>query len=81
MEEDPALVFVDEPGEWAEFLNSNTARQLAERQVSERIGAGFAIDSHKDALQLFVNNVISSGSRRAVAPNEYQADGLSTNYR
>jgi hypothetical protein len=58
IEKDPALVFLDEPGEWVQFLNSTAARELAERQVSERIGAKFAIDAHKDTLQQFVDDVI-----------------------
>jgi polysaccharide biosynthesis protein PslH len=61
---DPALVFLDEPGEWVEFLNSTAARDLAERQVSEKTGARFAMDNHKDGLQQFVQAAILSRTAR-----------------
>jgi hypothetical protein len=59
IDEDPALVFLDEPGEWIEFLNSAAPRQLAERRVSEKIGTRFAIEPQREALQKFVNDAIS----------------------
>lgn len=57
--EDPALVFLDEPGEWIEFLNSAAAGRLAERQVSEKTAANFAMDTHRARLQQFVQGAIS----------------------
>jgi glycosyltransferase involved in cell wall biosynthesis len=60
IDDDPALVFLDEPGQWVEFLNSTAARDLAERQVSEKTGARFAVDAQKDVLQQFVKGAISS---------------------
>jgi glycosyltransferase involved in cell wall biosynthesis len=56
---DPALVLLDKPEEWVEFLDSAAARDLAGRQVSEKLAGRFAVDSHKDALQQFVLDVIS----------------------
>ena len=58
--DDPALVFLDEATEWIEFLNSSSARGLAERQVSEKTGALFAVDTHRDWLQQFVRGAIST---------------------
>lgn len=75
---DPALVFVDEPGEWIEFLNSNAARLLAERRVSESTSARFAMEAQRNPLQGFVDDVICSGARRAAASNQDEADGLRT---
>jgi hypothetical protein len=57
---DPGLVFLDEPREWIEFLNSTAARDLVERQVSEKTGERFAVDAQKDRLQQFVKRAISS---------------------
>jgi len=58
--DDPALVFLDQPTEWVEFLNSTAARDLAERQVSEKTGAQFAMHAQKDGLQQFVKSAIVS---------------------
>jgi len=60
--EDPALVFLDEPGAWIEFLNSAAAWQLAERQVSGKTCARLAIGAQKDPFQQFVMNAIASGT-------------------
>jgi Glycosyl transferases group 1 len=79
--EDPALVFLDEPGEWIEFLNSTAARQLAERQVSEKTGAMFAVDAQREALQQFVSDVISPGFVAATALKSGEAGGLCTRFR
>jgi glycosyltransferase involved in cell wall biosynthesis len=56
---DPALVLLDAPGEWVEFLDSAAARDLVGRQVSEKMAGQFSIDSHKDVFQQFVSDVIS----------------------
>lgn len=56
---DPALVFLNEPREWVEFLNSKAARDLAERQVSDKTAARFAMDVQKDKFQQFVKNAIA----------------------
>jgi polysaccharide biosynthesis protein PslH len=68
LSDDPGLVFLDEPGEWVEFLNSTAARDLVERQVTEKTGARFAVDAQKYGLQQFVKGAISSraaqGTRR-----------------
>jgi len=62
IEEDPALVFLDEPQQWAQLLNSADARRLAGLRTSERTRGQFEIGTHKDALHQFVNRVISAGS-------------------
>ncbi len=72
IDDDPALVFLDEPREWVEFLNSRAARDLAERKVSEKTGARFAMDNHKDKLQQFVQGAILSRTAggRAYIPGD-----------
>jgi glycosyltransferase involved in cell wall biosynthesis len=56
---DPALLFLDKPCEWIELLNSQGARDQSKRAVSGEIAKRFAVESHKDALQKFVEDVIS----------------------
>jgi glycosyltransferase involved in cell wall biosynthesis len=63
--DDPALVLLDEPREWVEFLNSTAARDLAERQVSEETAAKFAMEAQKDALQQFVKSAFSCRAGQA----------------
>jgi hypothetical protein len=64
MDEDPALVFLDEPGEWIGFLNSTAAASLAARQVSERTAARFTMDTQRDRLQQFVRRALSCRAAR-----------------
>jgi hypothetical protein len=64
--DDPAIVFLDEPNEWVEFLNSTAARDLAEQQVSGKTGASFAMDAQKDGLQQFVKAAISSRAAQGI---------------
>jgi hypothetical protein len=54
LDDDAALVFLDGAGEWIEFLNSTAAIRLADRQVAEKTAATFAMDTHRDGLQQFV---------------------------
>jgi polysaccharide biosynthesis protein PslH len=56
--DDPALLFLDKPCEWIELLNSPAARDLSERSVSGEVAKRFAVESHKEALQKFVQEVI-----------------------
>lgn len=56
--DDPALLFLDKPREWVDLLNSPGARNLAQRRVSGEVAKKFAVESHKDALQKFVGEVI-----------------------
>jgi glycosyltransferase involved in cell wall biosynthesis len=60
LDDDPALVFLDEPGEWVGFLNSTEARELGGRRVAEKTGARFAVGTQKDGLQQFVRDAISA---------------------
>jgi len=60
VDDDPAIVLLDEPGEWVEFLNSPAARDLAGKQVLRKTTAVFAIDTHKARLQEFVRGALSS---------------------
>ncbi|HEY1757607.1 MAG TPA: glycosyltransferase [Bryobacteraceae bacterium] len=64
---DPALILLDKPEEWVGFLDSIAARDLAGREVSEKIADRFSIDAHKDALQQFVTDVIARAASRGVA--------------
>jgi glycosyltransferase involved in cell wall biosynthesis len=57
--EDPALVFMDEPREWIDFLNSHAARDLAARSVSSAVGREFAVETHTASILAFVEEVIS----------------------
>lgn len=59
LSDDPALLFLDKPGEWVELLNSPAARDHSLRTVSREIAKRFAVESHKDAIQKFVADVIS----------------------
>lgn len=59
---DPAIVLLDDPGEWVDFLNSTNARDLAGSMVSESTASRFALSSHRDVLQQFVKDVICSAS-------------------
>ena len=54
LDEDAALVFLDNAGEWIEFLNSPAAVRLAERQVAEKTSAGFSMEAHRNRLQQFM---------------------------
>jgi len=58
--EDPAILLLDEPREWVEFLLSPMARAFGRGRVSERVAKTFAIETHKDALQKFVSNGATS---------------------
>jgi len=58
--DDPAIVLLDQPEQWVEFLNSAAARELAARRVAEKTGAGFSFHAHKDQLLRFVADAISS---------------------
>jgi hypothetical protein len=64
VDEDPALVFLDEPTGWIGFLNSAAAVHLAARQVSEQTAARFAMDTQKDRLQHFVRGALSCRAAR-----------------
>jgi hypothetical protein len=61
VDEDPALVLLDEPREWIEFLNSPAAGSLAERQVSEKTAARFAMDPQKENFQQFIRGALARG--------------------
>ena len=58
--DDPAIVLLDQPEQWVEFLNSAAARELAARRGAEKTGAGFSFHAHKDQLLRFVADAISS---------------------
>jgi hypothetical protein len=58
--DDPAIVFLNHPREWIEFLNSTAAWDLAHRQVSENRAAVFAVDTQTATLRKFLRNLISS---------------------
>jgi hypothetical protein len=58
LNDDPALLFLDRPEEWTELLNSSAARVLSQRRVSEEVGKRFAVRSHHEALQKFVEEAI-----------------------
>jgi hypothetical protein len=58
LDEDAALVFLDEAGEWIEFLNSTAAVRLAGREVAEKTAAEFAMNTHRDGLQEFVQGAV-----------------------
>ena len=66
--DDPALIFLNEPQQWIDFLNSPVARELARRRVGEELSARFAIETHRQTLQQFVAAAMSSermpGARR-----------------
>lgn len=47
LDEDPALVFLDQASEWVDLLNSSAARDLGERRVSGKIARRFAVDNIK----------------------------------
>ena len=84
--QDPALVLLDEPGEWIEFLNSAAARQLAERQVQKKTCAQFTTGAQKDTLQQFVKDAISRGApgsrpRRAIQAQPAGGIPAFTNFR
>lgn len=59
LDDDPALVLLDEPRDWVEFLNSASARSLANRRVSVKTAGIFSIDTHKHTVQQFVQGVLS----------------------
>jgi hypothetical protein len=57
---DPALVLLEEPGEWAEFLSSPAAWELAEMQVSEQTRRTFALDPWIGEFQQFVMEALDA---------------------
>jgi hypothetical protein len=58
LDEDPALVFLDEAGEWIEFLNSPAALRLAEQQVAQKTAVGFSMEIQRGRLQQFVQGAV-----------------------
>jgi glycosyltransferase involved in cell wall biosynthesis len=82
--DDPAVMFLDDPKEWVELLNSTAARDLAERTVSEKTAARFSMDFYKDALHEFIKGVISrppelpaEGRKRVAAVPSYLSSNVS----
>jgi hypothetical protein len=59
--DDGALVFLNEPAEWIEYLNSASARELAEKQVLQKTCAGLTINGQLKKFQDFARNVVDSG--------------------
>ncbi len=70
LKDDPAIVLLDDPREWVEFLNSPSARKLAGSRVSAEVAKNFAIESHQDALHRFVGAVLRS------APSKGKSAGM-----
>ena len=57
--DDPAVMFLDDPKEWVELLNSTAAGVLAERTVSEKTAVSFSMNSYQDVFHEFIKGVIS----------------------
>lgn len=55
-----AVVLLDEPKEWAEFLNSPRAAELAASRVPERTRIRFAVASHVDRFQGFISGALAA---------------------
>jgi hypothetical protein len=64
LDEDAALVLLDEAGEWIEFLNSPAALRLAEQQVAEKTAAGFSMEIQRARLQQFVQGAVREAVSR-----------------
>ena len=64
LEADPAIVLLDGPQEWVEFLNSGAAMALARRSVSEKVAMTFAAETHRDAVQQFVRAILSGAVQK-----------------
>jgi hypothetical protein len=58
LESDPAIVFAEQAGEWAAFLNSAAARELASRTVSAENALRFAVESYASIVQDLVKTSI-----------------------
>lgn len=56
---DPAIVLLERPEQWVEFLNSPAARALAGRRVSAAVAERFSPNSHREALHRFIQSVVT----------------------
>ncbi|NOS77589.1 MAG: glycosyltransferase family 4 protein [Nitrospira sp.] len=64
----PGLVVIDGAENWAAFLDSPGAEQLADQIPSEELCEQFSVDQHSGALQQFVRDTMrEAGSRNAYA--------------
>lgn len=64
----PGIVVLDEAEDWAAFLDSPGAEQLADQRPSEQLCGQFSVEQHSGALQRFVRDTMrEAGSRNAYA--------------
>jgi hypothetical protein len=62
----PGIVVIDDAEDWAAFLDSPGAEQLADQTPSEQLCEQFSVDQHSGALQRFVRDTMrEAGSRTA----------------
>jgi glycosyltransferase involved in cell wall biosynthesis len=76
----PGLVVIDDAEDWAAFLDSPGAEQLADQMPSEELCEQFSVDQHSGALQRFVRDTMrEADSRNAYAgvPSPPAASSLS----
>ena len=76
----PGLVVIDDAEDWAAFLDSPGAEQLADQMPSEELCEQFSVEQHSGALQRFVRDTMrEADSRNAYAgvPSPPAASSLS----
>jgi glycosyltransferase involved in cell wall biosynthesis len=76
----PGIVVIDDAEDWAAFLDSPGAEQLADQMPSEELCEQFSVEQHSGALQRFVRGTMrEAGSRVADAgsPSPPAASSLS----
>jgi hypothetical protein len=57
--DDPAIVLLERPEQWVEFLNSPAARVLATRRVSIAVAETFCPKNHREAFHRFIQSIVS----------------------
>jgi hypothetical protein len=62
---DPAIVLLEGPQQWVDFLNSRAARVLGSRRVSAAVAETFSPKSHREAFQRFIKSVVTCNMKHA----------------
>ena len=63
LEPDPSVVLLDRADEWVSFLLSPAARELRARRLPARMANAFAMESHVQSVQGFVQSAIARKKR------------------
>lgn len=65
---DPAIVLLNEPEQWIEFLNSRAAAELAKRSPSLDLTERFSVGVQRERFQSFIRSAYENADRSDVLP-------------